>query len=92
MIHFLKKRLIYTPDARLFTNNWQTAYAVVHQVFHLFFFKSSCLKLSLSILPYIRVLDKGLPFNSPTTKNIGRNNCVVLNRPRFLVAVPLKAE
>ena len=88
MIHFLKKRLIYTPDDRLFTNDWQTAYAVVYQVFRLFFFKSSCLKLSLYILPYIRVLHKGLAQDSPTTKNFKRNNCVVLNRFRFIVAVP----
>ena len=135
MIYFLKKRLIYTPDApsvarirvadRLFTNDWQTAYAVVYQVFRLFFFKSSCLKLSLCILPYIRVLHKGLAQDSPkdvfifignpsipigyyegtkvktkrvsyknriivtpTTKNFKRNNCVVLNRFRFIVAVP----
>ena len=92
MIHSLKKDLIYTPDGRLFAFNWQTTYAVVYQVFHLFFFRSMCLELSFGILACIRLLNKGLPLNAPTTKNIGCNNYVVLNHTRFIVAVPLKAE
>ena len=33
-----------------------------------------------------------LPDHSSTTKTIRRNTCGVLNRPRFMVAVPLEAE